>query len=286
VQPFLGSTLKVQTKVVVHFKLLYEDSFSWKSYDKNKKEITRRNLTMVKNKVVMITGVTQGLGRALTLRFAKEGAKLAVCARRTEELYRVREEAESYGVEVLAVTADISVPRDAEKFVALTLEAYGRIDVLINNASILGPSPMPHLLDFPEEDFTEVLKVNSISPFLVTRRVLPSMLVNNEGSVINVTSEAGHVGYAGWGAYGISKFAVEGMTETWADELKSTNIRINMVDPGEMDTEMHALAVPDCNYELADPNEVVDVFLYLASDASKGVNGQRLEAQTFKMEGL
>ncbi|WP_079509150.1 SDR family NAD(P)-dependent oxidoreductase [Mesobacillus jeotgali] len=237
---------------------------------------------MVKNKVVMITGVTQGLGKALTLKFAKEGAKLAICARRTIELNKVREEALSYGVEVLAVTADVSIPREVERFVALALETFGRVDVLINNASILGPSPMPLLLDYPEEDFTEVVKVNSVSAFLVTRRVLPAMLVQNEGAIINVTSEAGHVGYAGWGAYGISKFAVEGLTQTWADELKSTNIRINMVDPGEMDTEMHALAVPDCNYKLADPNEVVDVFLYLASDVSKGVHGQRFEAQTFE----
>ncbi|CAM4014525.1 SDR family NAD(P)-dependent oxidoreductase [Mesobacillus thioparans] len=241
---------------------------------------------MVKNKVVMITGVTQGLGRALTLRFAKEGAKLAVCARRTGELNKVRKVAEAYGAEVLAVTADVSVPREAERFVALALETFGKIDVLINNASILGPSPIPLLLDFPEEDFTEVLKVNSISPFLVTRRVLPSMLANNDGTIINVTSEAGHVGYAGWGAYGISKFAVEGMTQTWADELKSTNIRINMVDPGEMDTEMHALAVPGCDYELAQPDEVVDIFLYLASNDSKGIKGQRFEAQGFEREGL
>ncbi|WP_233435000.1 SDR family NAD(P)-dependent oxidoreductase [Mesobacillus jeotgali] len=236
---------------------------------------------MIKNKVVMITGVTQGLGKALTLRFAKEGAKLAVCARREKELEVVKEEAESYGAEVLAVTADVSVPREAEKFVALTLEKFGRIDVLINNASVLGPSPMPLLLDYPEEDFAEVIRVNSISPFLITRRVLPAMLTQAEGSVINVTSEAGHIGYAGWGAYGISKFAVEGMTETWADELNGTNIRMNMVDPGEMDTKMHSLAVPDCDYELAKPEEVVDVFLFLASEESKGVNGQRFQAQEF-----
>ncbi|MBS8264236.1 SDR family NAD(P)-dependent oxidoreductase [Mesobacillus boroniphilus] len=241
---------------------------------------------MVKNKVVMITGVTQGLGKAMILRFAKEGAKLAVCARRAKELEKVKKEAESHGAEVLAVTADVSKPRDAEKFVALTIETFGRIDVLINNASILGPSPMPLLMDYPEEDFTEVIRVNSISPFLMARRVLPAMLIQGEGSVINVTSEAGHVGYAGWGAYGISKFAVEGLTQTWADELNGTSIRMNMVDPGEMDTEMHSLAVPDCNYKLARPDDVVDVFLFLASEESNGVNGQRFEAQEFKREEL
>lgn len=239
---------------------------------------------MLKNKVVMITGATQGLGRSLTLAFAKEGARLAICARRQKELDEVKQEAESYGAEVFAIPADVSIPREVEKFVALTEKAYGRIDVLINNASVLGPSPMPLLLDYPEEDFAEVIRVNSISPFLVARRVLPIMLRQNKGHVINVTSEAGNVGYAGWGAYGISKFAVEGLTETWADELIGTNVRMNMIDPGEMNTEMHSLAVPDCDYELADPNDVAEVFVYLASDAGKEIHGQRIQAQEFKKE--
>lgn len=230
--------------------------------------------------VVMITGASKGLGRALTLAFAKEGAKLAICARGESLLHQIKREAENSGAaEVLAVRADVANSRDVERFVALTEETFGKIDVLINNASILGPSPMPFLLDYPEEDFLEVLRVNATSPFLVTRRVLPGMLLRNEGSVINVTSEAGNVGYAGWGAYGISKFAVEGLTETWADEVSETNVRVNMVDPGEMDTEMHQLAVPDCDYELANPHDLVGVFQYLASDRSKGVNGQRFQAK-------
>lgn len=240
---------------------------------------------MVNKNVVMITGASRGLGRALTLAFAKEGARLAICSRSLKDLVQVKVEAEAIGAEVLAVTADISITRDVERFIALTEEAFGQIDVLINNASILGPSPMPLLLDYPEEDFAEVLRVNTISPFLVTRRVIPGMLQRNMGSIINVTSEAGHVGYAGWGAYGISKFAVEGLTETWADELSSTNVRVNMVDPGEMDTEMHRLAVPECDYPLAKPEDVVGVFLYLASEKSTGINGQRFEAQDFTEEG-
>ncbi len=235
---------------------------------------------MMKNKVVIITGASRGLGRALTLAFAKEGAKLSICSRTEENLLQVKKEAEALGGEVLAITADISNSRDVERFVATTEKAYGRIDVLINNASILGPSPMPMLLDYPEEDFAEVLRVNAVSTFLVTRRVIPGMIERNNGSIINITSEAGNTGYAGWGAYGISKFAVEGLTETWADELSQTNVRANMVDPGEMDTDMHRLAVPDCDYSLAKPEDVVDIFLYLASAKSEGINGQRFEAQS------
>ncbi|WP_462412595.1 SDR family NAD(P)-dependent oxidoreductase [Neobacillus sp. Marseille-QA0830] len=236
----------------------------------------------MKQKTVMITGASKGLGRALTLAFAKVGARLAICSRTEESLLKVKQEAEDLGAEVLAVTADISFSRDVERFVSVAEAKFGRIDVLINNASILGPSPMPLLLDYPEEEFAEVLRVNAISPFLVTRRVLPGMLTRNEGSIINVTSEAGHIGYAGWGAYGISKFAIEGVTQTWADELSETNVRVNMVDPGEMDTEMHRLAVPNCDYPLAKPEDVVPIFLHLASDQSYGTNGQRFEAQAWE----
>ncbi|KLT18952.1 3-oxoacyl-ACP reductase [Neobacillus vireti] len=244
------------------------------------KSSSNEGMIIMKNKVVMITGASKGLGRALTLAFAKEGAKLAICARTKESLQRVKKEAEDFGAEVLAVTADIANSRDVERFIAMAEEEYDHIDVLINNASMLGPSPMPLLLDYPEEDFAEVLRVNAVSPFLVTRRVIPGMLERNLGSIINVTSEAGHTGFAGWGAYGISKFAVEGLTQTWADELSETNVRVNMVDPGEMDTDMHQLAVPDCDYPLAKPEDVVEIFLYLASDRAAKINGQRFAAQS------
>jgi NAD(P)-dependent dehydrogenase (short-subunit alcohol dehydrogenase family) len=231
--------------------------------------------------VVMITGASKGLGRALTLAFARRGAKLVICARNEQPLVQVASEARLLGAEVLHIAADIAQPRDVERFVATAEAHYGRIDVLINNASILGPSPMPFLLDYPEEDFAEVLRVNTVGMFLVTRRVIVSMLQRNRGSVINLTSEAGNVGYAGWGAYGISKFAVEGLTQTWADEVSESSVRVNMVDPGEMNTDMHARAIPDCDYDIVEPEAVVEVFLYLASDASLGVNGQRFRAQEF-----
>lgn len=105
------------------------------------------------------------------------------------------------------------------------------------------------------------------------------MLQRDKGVILNVTSEAGRTGFAGWGAYGVSKFALEGLTQTWASEIEETKVRINSIDPGEMNTEMHDLAVPDCDYELADPDDVVDVFLYLASDEAEQVNNQRFEAQ-------
>lgn len=233
----------------------------------------------------MITGASKGLGKALTLYFAREGYNLAICSRNEEAIENTKKEAEKLGADVLAIRADMSKAKDVERFVALTEEYFGKIEVLINNASILGPSPMPYLLDYPEQDFEEVLRVNTIGPFLVTRRVLPLMLQKQQGSIINITSEAGSTGYAGWGAYGISKFALEGLTETWADEVSESGVRVNMVDPGEMDTDMHELAVPDCDYELAKPEDITAVFGYLASDTSSHITGKRFEAQSFQLEG-
>ena len=235
-------------------------------------------------KTVVITGASKGLGRALTIAFAKQGYNLAICARGEERLMEVKKMVEDLGSEVLAVTADVTKRRDIETFISMTESKFGHIDVLINNAAALGPSPMPLLLDYVEDDFLNVLRANILSPFIVTKRVLPGMLQRNEGSIINVTSEAGQTGYAGWGAYGISKFALEGLTETWADELSETGIRVNMIDPGSMDTDMQALANPEPDEELTKPEDVVDVFLYLASDSSRTINGKRFEAQNFKYE--
>ena len=241
-------------------------------------QIEGGNLLM---KTVVITGASKGLGKALTFAFAKKGYNLAICARTESNLLQVQKEAIKLGGNVLAVQADVSIEREVDTFISLTEQKFGHIDVLINNAAILGPSPMPLLLDYEKEDFLNVLKVNVLNPFLVTKRVLPGMLQRNDGSIINITSEAGDTGYAGWGAYGISKFAVEGLTETWADELGLTGIRVNMVDPGSMDTDMHALAVPDRDYELPKPKEIIDVFLFLASEESKHLTGKRFIAQAF-----
>ena len=103
---------------------------------------------------------------------------------------------------------------------------------------------------------------------------------NNGGSIINVTSDAGITGYPGWGAYGISKFGIEGMSQTWAAELEGTGVRLNWVDPGDMNTAMHRAAEPDADpNQWANPADVTEVFIYLAADESKQVHGQRFEAQ-------
>jgi NAD(P)-dependent dehydrogenase (short-subunit alcohol dehydrogenase family) len=234
-------------------------------------------------KNIFVTGASQGLGREMALRFAREGAAgLSLVARHVDQLNRVRDLIQRVAPEVniLVIEADVSKPRDIERIVASTLAQFkGHLDVLVNNASTIGPSPMPNLLDYPVEDFRNVLDTNLIGPFLLIKSALPAM-IEGGGSIINVTSDAGQVGYPGWGAYGISKFGLEGMSQTWASELEETDVRVNWVDPGSMNTAMHRAAEPEEDpTEWADPADVTDVFVFLASDASKGVTGKRFQAQ-------
>ena len=181
---------------------------------------------------------------------------------------------------MLLITADVSKPRDVERTVATTLSEFtGRLDVLVNNASTIGPSPMPYLLDYPFEDFQNVISTNLLGPFLLIKAALPAM-IERGGSIINVTSDAGIVGYPGWGAYGISKFGLEGMSQTWASELEESTVRVNWVDPGNMNTAMHRAAEPQEDpTQWADPASVTEVFLFLASDESQSVTGRRFQAQ-------
>lgn len=242
------------------------------------------NKRLLDGKIALITGASRGLGRAIAKSFAEEGANLSICAREPTALSVVEAELQAFGAKVLTTTADISYKPDVERLVAATLLQFDRIDVLVNNASYLGPSPMPLLIDMPTDEFELVLRTNLLGPFMVTKAVLPSMIERGEGALINVISDAGIEAYENWGAYGASKAALLQMTRIWASELKGTGVRVNAVDPGEMDTQMHALALPDENpSHYPKPDEVVDVFLYLASNKSRRVTGRKLEAQNFKL---
>lgn len=246
-------------------------------------------MSKLAGKNILITGASQGLGREMALRFVREGAAgLSLVARHTDKLNAVRNELRkidppspgSGATSIITIEGDVSKPRDIERIVATTLAQFkGRLDVLVNNASTIGPSPMPNLLDYPVEDFRQVLDTNLIGPFLLIKNVLPAM-IERGASIINVTSDAGQVGYPGWGAYGISKFGLEGMSQTWASELEETGVRVNWVDPGNMNTAMHRAAEPEEDpAEWANPAEVTDVFVFLASDESKTVTGKRFQAQ-------
>jgi NAD(P)-dependent dehydrogenase (short-subunit alcohol dehydrogenase family) len=229
-------------------------------------------------RVALITGASRGLGRAVAMAFAREGADLALCARGAGALEAVAVEARLAGAIVLAIQADVRDPRDIERVVALSLDRFERIDILVNNASELGPTPLPFLVDYPQEAFVDVVQVNLVAPFRLTQSVIRSMLTRREGIVINVSSDAAVTGYPGWGAYSASKAALDALTRTWAAELAGTGIRIHAVDPGDMDTAMHRAAIPEADpAELARPEDVAEAFVRLASQFHPDA---RVEAQS------
>lgn len=234
---------------------------------------------MLRGKVVMITGASQGLGKALTLACAEEGANLVISSRKAGSLDPVAEEAEGSGVKVLAIPGDVSRSTHVEMLVEAALEQFGRIDVLVNNAGLLGPR-VP-IEEYPEDEWRKVLEANLTGPFLVARAVVPYM--PEGGSIVNVTSGVSIEGRPRWGAYSVSKFGVEGLTQILAAELEERGIRVNSVDPGGMRTQMRAAAYPDEDPNtLVTPEENTAVFLYLASDESRNVTGERFKAQEFQ----
>jgi len=233
---------------------------------------------MLQGKVALITGASQGLGKALALAYAKEGASLVINSRSEEGIRPVAEEAERLGVKVLAVAADVSRGEDARRLVDVAVAEFGGIDVLVNNAGLLGPRVA--IEDYPEDEWRRVIDANLTGPYLISKAAIPH--IRGGGSVINVVSGVSVEGRAGWGAYSVSKFGVEGLSQILAAELEDRGIRSNAVDPGGMRTDMRAAAYPEEDPQTRiTPEENTAVFLYLASDESKGVTGQRFKAQEF-----
>jgi NAD(P)-dependent dehydrogenase (short-subunit alcohol dehydrogenase family) len=234
---------------------------------------------MLEDKVTLITGASQGLGKALALAFAREGAKVVVNARSEESIRPVAEEIEGTGAEVLAVAADVSKSADVERMIDETVGRFGRIDVLVNNAGLLGPRA--RMVEYPEDEWRRVIDANLTGTFLVSKAAIPH--VPEGGSIINVVSGVSVEGRAEWGAYSVSKFGVEGLTQILAAELEEHSVRVNAVDPGGMRTEMRAAAYPEEDPTTRiTPEENTAVFLYLASEESKGVTGERFKAQEFR----
>jgi short-subunit dehydrogenase len=183
-------------------------------------------------KTALITGASQGLGRALARLLAGRGYRLVLNARRPEPL---RELARELGA--ISLAGDVS--EIAEELVARA----GRVDLLINNASELGPLPMPRLEEYPWDALLHVMKVNAVAPLHLTQLVLPQMKSRGDGMIVNVSSDAGVNAYPGWGGYGASKAALEHLSRTLAVELEGTGVQVLVVDPGDMGTQMHRDAI-------------------------------------------
>jgi NAD(P)-dependent dehydrogenase (short-subunit alcohol dehydrogenase family) len=231
------------------------------------------------DKVVMISGASKGLGAALARRCIREGARVSLCSRGSEALEELAEELREAGGEVFNTLADVSSEDDVSRWVDETLEHFGSIDGLVNNASLLGPRTT--IETYPVADWRAVLDVNLTGAFLCARAVIPA-LRERRGSMVHVSSGVGDHGRPLWGAYSASKNGVEALSQMLAGELAEDGIRSNAVDPGKMRTAMRAAAYPDEDPDtLPAPKEVADVFVYLLSDEAKGVTGQRFRAQDF-----
>ncbi len=228
-------------------------------------------------KVALVTGASRGLGRVLGGFLAKQGYALVVNAR-GEEALDVANELAGFGPRVVAVRGDVTDPRHRQSLLRAADES-GRLDLLVNNASELGDTPLPPLHDAQRGAFLRVFDVNVLAPLALIQESLP-LLEKSRGLVVNVTSDAAVGGYPGWGVYGASKAALDLVTKTLAAELKDRGVAVVAVDPGDMRTKMHQDAYPGQDISDRPPPDVTLPFwAWLLSQDPMKVTGGRYQAQ-------
>jgi len=202
---------------------------------------------LLRGRRVAITGGTAGLGLAMVRELLSRGARVALVARRRNRVERVaRELAGAHGI-----VGDVSRKDDIHPIALQILGALGGVDVLVNNASALGPQRLELLADTECEDFEHALATNVLGPFRLTKALLGSLAASARegrgGIVLNVSSDAAVTPYPRWGAYAASKAALHHMTRIWSEELRAEGIELVSLDPGDMDTDLHRQALPDSN---------------------------------------
>ncbi|HEX7833495.1 MAG TPA: SDR family oxidoreductase [Thermoanaerobaculia bacterium] len=209
----------------------------------------------------LITGASQGLGRAVARLLARRGYRLVLNARNPEPLHALARE-----------LGAVAIPGDVSQIAEEIAAQAGDIDVLINNASELGPLPMPRLEDYPWDALLHVFKVNAVAPLHLAQLLLPRMKERGSGTILNIISDAGINAYPGWGGYGASKAALLHLSRTLATELEGTGVRVFAVDPGDMHTEMHRLAVGGGDLShLPMPEDVAPMIVGYLDDLAEAV---------------
>ena len=224
----------------------------------------------------IVTGASRGLGRALAVELARAGAKVVLVARESEDLHAAVAEIRAAGGDAHAVAADVGDKEAIHKVAGAAAALVGPIDLLVHNASALGPTPLRLLLDLDCEDFERVLQVNLLGPFRLSKAIGGAMALRGRGTIVHISSDAATNAYPRWGAYGVSKAALDHLGRSFAAELGELGVRTLVVDPGEMDTAMHADAMPDADRAtLARPADVAKKLVELIFER-RFENGARI----------
>jgi len=233
----------------------------------------------LKEKIALITGGASGIGEATVIRFAEEGANVAIIDVNLEGAEKLAEKVKSMGREALAVKADVSNKSEVESVIGQTLEKFGRLDILVNNAGINRDALVKKI---SEGMWDEVVDVNLKGTFLCAQAAAKPMMEQNHGKIIN-TSSVGSLGNVGQANYAASKAGVIGLTKTLALELARYNINVNCVAPGATKTPLIARLPPEIAEKFkkmipfkrfAEPREIADLHLFLASEQSSYITGQ------------
>ncbi len=228
--------------------------------------------------VAVVTGASRGLGRALASFLAASGYSLVIDARNGGELSEAAAALRASGADVMALSGDVSDPSHRSELAAAA-EELGGLDLLVNNASTLGASPLPELADVPLGTLRSTFEVNLLAPLALTQACLP-LLERRGGLVVNVSSDAARGGYAGWGVYGASKAALDLVTATLAAELSARGVAAVSVDPGDMRTTMHQLAFPGQDIsDRPDPEVTIAFWAWLLGRPHAEISGKRFIAQ-------
>jgi NAD(P)-dependent dehydrogenase (short-subunit alcohol dehydrogenase family) len=232
-------------------------------------------------KSAIVTGASRGLGAALAKELAGRGARVVLVARGVERLEEVAAEIRSKGGTAHVLPADISDKAAIYPLAGAAAALAGPIDLLVHNASMLGPTPLRLLLDTDCEDLSQVLETNLVGPFRLTKIVAGSMALRGEGTIVHITSDASVAAYPRWGAYSVSKAAFDHLARVLAAELGDLGVRVFSVDPGEMDTAMHAEAMPDADRASLARPEVVALRIVSMIEKGDVAPGARLLALAF-----
>ncbi|HEX4621091.1 MAG TPA: SDR family NAD(P)-dependent oxidoreductase, partial [Myxococcaceae bacterium] len=224
-------------------------------------------MTPLADRVALVTGASRGIGRAICLALAEAGATLVGTATSEAGAESTCREVRKLGRRALALAGDVSVAADADRWVAEAERAFGRIDVLVNNAGIVRRIRTVQMTD---DDFDRVVKVNLNGPFYLARRVLPGMLERKWGRILNVSSISGTVGTAGSTGYCASKWGLNGLTEALAEEVRGSGVVVAAILPGSVKTDM----LEGSGYEpVLSPAEVAQTVRFLCAEAPSAING-------------